>query len=210
MKLRAILALVLGAAVTQGCMGRGSAVTAANVSGGGMKGEALTDIYLVPFDTSTVKVEGDHGEGAKKAENIANWATHVAIGLQKHLPAAKVYIVRPALTDHDRTAMEKSKVTFRSAAEAPAGALVVTGTYLTSKNVSGAARAWLGVMSGKSVTTAKVAIQKGGAGIFDGELAGKYLGGGFSWGYEMLGVNEGLGDGIGKVIESLQRGETPR
>jgi hypothetical protein len=102
--------------------------------------------------------------------------------------------------------MSKLKVMFRYSRAVPVNALVVTGRYLVSDNVGGGSRALLGSMMGSTFTRADVRILRGNAVVCAAVIDGKYLGGGFSYGYETLGANEALGRAIVDVIGRLQTG----
>ncbi len=154
-----------------------------------------------------MKLEGDHGNGSKIDENEKKWFTHVVIGAQRKLTTkTAAVLVHDALTGYDKVAMEKSKISFTTSPTPPPDAIVVSGKYVSSRNVAGVSRAFLGMMSGKSWNRAEITIRRGDATLFQGTLDGKFLGGGYSWGYETLIVNEGLGAGIAGVIRDLQRG----
>lgn len=194
-----------------GCAGRDSTVQ--TVSAGNLsllKAQAVTDVYFTPFDLSGVKLEGDHGD-AKAEENKQKWFTHVVAGAQRYFDSSAGTHASAILTGRASDAyaddvMQKGKVRFKLAEQAPPGALVVGGKYLYSRNIAGASRFFLGMMSGKSWNRAEVTISRGGDVVYSATLDGKFLGGGYSWGYETFAVNEGLGAGIAEIIWKLQRG----
>lgn len=210
----ALVSLPLAAALAlPGCAGRDATVK--TVSAGDvslLKGSPLTEVYFAPFDVSGVKLEGDHGDGAVAEGNKKKWSSHVVAGAQRYFDGIRgagtgvsVLSAKTGLDDYDEVVMSKGKVRFR-AGEPPPEALVVKGKYTFSKNVAGASRFFLGMMSGKSWNRADVTISRGATVIYSATVDGKYLGGGYSWGYETLAVNEGLGHGIAEIVWKLQRG----
>ena len=195
-----------------GCMGRSSSVHAlAPGDLGQLRSQPIGDVYFVPFDTRTVALKGDHGDTSTAAQNIGKWFAHVVAGAQLAFEETQIVgttvMVAQGANPYDAEVMDKLKVRLRYSPTIPASAIVVTGRYLESDNVSGGARAMLGIMSGKTYTRAQIRITRGNAVICDATLDGTYLGGGFSWGYETLGANEALGRSIVEVIRKLQIGE---
>ena len=178
---------------------------------GQLRSQGVPAIYFVPFDPSAVVLKGDHGEGRTIAENEGKWFSHLVAGAELALEdlksASAAVLVTPAASPYDAEVMDKLKVLIRYSPGVPPNAVVVTGRYLIADNVSGASRAMLGMMMGKTFTRAQIRIARGNAVICDATLDGTYLGGGFSWGYETLGANEALGRVIVEVIQKLQTGE---
>lgn len=204
------LASVLLLMTVSGCMGRGASVATVSTSNASaVGGNALRDVCFVPFDTSKVAMEGDHGDASTARENRRKWFTHVVLGAEKKLRKAggSAILVKDGADSYDKLVMGKEEVSFRVSPKMPAGSLVVTGRYVSSKNVGGGSRFWLGAMSGKSWNRAEVTVKKGNTVVFKGTVDGKYLGGGYSWGYETLAVNQGLGAGIVEILQKLQKGE---
>jgi hypothetical protein len=195
-----------------GCMGRSSAVRAlAPADIGQIRARGITAVYFVPFDASSVVLKGDHGDGPTAEQNKGKWFSHVVAGAQLALNEDKdgtaAVLVTPVQNPYDREVMDKLKVRINYSPGIPLGAVVVSGRYLVSDNVSGGSRAMLGAMVGNTYTRAQIRVMRGNAIVFDATLDGTYLGGGFSWGYETLGANEALGRIIVEVIQKLQRGE---
>src|SRR5262249_31864196 len=139
-----------------GCMGSSSAVRVfapGDVSQ--LRSQAaIPAVYFVPFDLSNVVLKGDHGDPSKATENEHKWFSHVVAGAQVALDEAKTGTVAVFVTQapnlYDREVMDKLKVRFRYSQAAPDDAIVVTGRYLISDNVSGGSRAMLGVLIGKT------------------------------------------------------------
>ncbi len=175
-----------------------------------LQGKTFDKVYLVPFDQSDVVLNGAHGDDeATKTANKAKWFDHLAVGVQQELNkrlkgVRAVYAgnTGPAL----QAASEKYEVTVETADSVPADALVVKGRYVESREVSGASRAWVGGWAGKSFTRAEIKVFKGDEQIYACTLDGKYLGGGFSWGYETLGANERLGHLVAQLLWHIRDG----
>lgn len=201
------LLLVMGT----GCLGRGMAVHHPQPGDiARLQGHTFDHVYFVPFGQTALQLKGDHGDEATAEANKAKWFSHLVVGAQDafddELAGVKVVYVgeRPAYID---VVLEKYETSIEFAAEVPSDAYVVTGRYLFSEEISGGARAMLGVMVGKSWTRAEISISQGGEAIYGCTIDGKYMGTAYSWGYETLGSNEGLGRGIVEVILNLHRGE---
>ena len=203
---------VLWTLLAGGCMGRGMTVRDPRVGDlSQIRGQAVQEIYLVPFSLSGVELKGDHGDDKERETNKAKWFTHVVVGAQQAFndkgPRTRVVCVKAGKSVYDREIFAKTEISVDVREPAPPDALVVSGRYLFSENISGASRAFLGMMSGKSWTRAAISIARGGREVYGCVLDGKYLGGGWSWGYETLGANEGLGRGIAEIIRKLRKGE---
>ncbi len=209
-KLLSLLVLTIG---LSSCMGRSSSSIQDARQGNlqSIRDQNITHLYFVPFDTSTVKLNGDHGDDKTAAENKSKWFAHLFLGAIDQIHDTKS-TTSPVLVEvvpqtYETWLSNKTKKPFQYQNKAPANSFVVTGKYIESKNVSGGSRAMLGIMVGKSYTRAAVEIKKGKELIYAGTIDGKYLGGGYSWGYETLGANEGLGKEIIAIIQSLQSGK---
>jgi hypothetical protein len=175
-----------------------------------IQGQPLPEVYFVPFDTSAVVMRGDHGDGPTAEQNKGKWFSHVFGGAELALADAKMttsaLLVAQAPSPYDSEVMSKLKVIFRYSRAVPQNALVVTGRYLVSDNVGGGSRALLGAMMGSTFTRADIRVLRGSAVVCAAVVDGKYLGGGFSYGYETLGANEALGRAIVDLITHLQTG----
>jgi hypothetical protein len=171
----------------------------------------VAKVYFVPFDTSKVELRGNHGSDETVEENKAKWFSRVVIGahnqFERAMPGTTAVYVRALPTPHDVTAQDAHKLKLEFAPTAPPDAFVVQGEYVSSHNIGAADRFWVGMMAGKSWTRARVTVKAGDTVVYTGTVNGKYLGGGFSYGYEILGANLGLGQAIAEVIEKLQKGE---
>ena len=196
-----------------GCLGRG--LTIRDAAPGDLtqiQGQTLDTIYFVPFDMKGLELKGDHGDAATAAANKAKWFSHLVVGAQdalnEQMPGVRVALVgeRPAQLD---IIEEKYALKVDVVSKVPKGAYVVRGSYTFSEEISGAARAMLGVMVGKSWTRARTRVEKDGVAIYGCTIDGKYMGTAYSWGYETLGANEALGKGIAEVIEAIQKGVVP-
>jgi len=210
--MRAIMLTVLGVVLLVACGGRSRTVQ--DTTKGDLnlvKGKTFEKVYFVPFSQKNVKLDGAHGEGGGVAENKANWFVHLAAGAQrelnKRMKGTQLVIVGSGPSDHGRKVMDKAHVKLEWATAAPAGALTITGRYITAREVSDSARVWGGMMSGKSWTRAHAVIAVGGKMVIEGDVDGKYLGSGWAWGYETFGANEALGGAIVEVLWKIQKGK---
>jgi len=210
--MRASTLVLLAAVVLTGCRGR--SLTVRDARPGDVRlveGKQFERVYFVPFTMNTVALEGAHGEGAVLEDHKANWFVHLAAGAQlemnKRMKGSQVVIVGSGPSGHGRQVMEKFHLKLEWAEAVPAGALAISGRYISSREVSGASRFWGGMMSGKSWTRGAVGIRVGEAKVFDCVVDGKFLGGGWDWGYETFGANEALGRGIVDVVSALQKGK---
>lgn len=148
---------------------------------------------------------------APSLRSKSSWFAHVIVGAQKaadkDLPGTKVMLVghrSPQLPIVE----EKYDTRIEPVDQAPADALVVRGRFVYSEEISGTSRAVLGMMAGKSWTRARVEVLRGGENVYTCHVDGKYLGNGYSWGYESLGANEEVGRAIVQVIAALKAGKT--
>ncbi len=126
------------------------------------------------------------------------------------MPGVHVVVVAPSPSPYTSSLMAKHGIQLQHTDNVPQGAYIVSGNYSYSKEIAGVSRAFLGVMSGKSWTRAQISITQDGAKIFNCAIDGKYMGGGYSYGYETLGANEGLGMGLVQVVVKLNQGKPVR
>ncbi|MCA9548814.1 MAG: hypothetical protein KC933_02190 [Myxococcales bacterium] len=163
-------------------------------------------IYFEPFSLEGVELAGNHGGTG----NTERWFAHVLVGAQvaaqDKLPGSRVVLVgqRPSGL---ATVEEKYETKVDPVDAAPQGALRVRGRYIYSEEVGGASRALIGMMAGKSWTRARVEILRDDEPVYTCFVDGKYLGNGYSWGYETLGANEEVGRAIVEVIAALKAGQ---
>jgi len=198
-------------AMLAGCMGRQAEVK--DYSHGDLsliRNQKITTLYIVPFDVSSVELKGDHGDASERTTNKNKWFSHVYLGAMNGLSDTdseiEAIVARGNAITYEDWLMNKTKKKFKYQGNIPTDSYTITGKYIVADEISGAARAFLGVMSGKTWTRAKVKIKRGSKVIYTGTIDGKYMGSGYSWGYESLGANEGLGREIVAIVQRLQKG----
>lgn len=177
---------------------------------GALKGQQIDAIYIVPFATTDTELSGDHGDTPTRTENLTKWAPHVAVAaadyVKGEMPGTKVIMVGEP-TPYSDELFEKADVEITFVSQAPAEGIVTTGKHTSAREVSGAARFFLGGMSGKTWTRCVIDIQKDGEVVYAYTIDGKYTGGGWSLGYETLGANESIGTHLAETIHDMQKGE---
>lgn len=175
-----------------------------------VRAQPAQEIYFETFALDGVQLSGDHGDAQTAEANKDKWFSHVLVGAQEtakdKLPGAQVFLLGPRPAQLAEVE-EKYEARVKTVDQLPANALRVTGRFVYSDEISGGARALVGIMAGKSWTRARVQILRGDEAIYTCHIDGKYLGSGYSWGYETLGANEEVGRAIIEVIAALKAGK---